>query len=132
MLRTEPRNKNDDQAPTAILELVDGPRDIRFAMTAKTVARERALEGGIREITLRNIAKVTRFREGGEEALQKMVRAVETASGFEGNVEDERREIEKRRGSRVVDEEDDDNFEEERRPKKERGRNLIRGRPQSQ
>lgn len=85
VLRTEPRNENNDQAPTAILEFVDGPRDIRFAMTARTVARERHTEDGVRDITLRNIAKVTRFREGGEEALQRMVSAVETAKGLGGN-----------------------------------------------
>ena len=90
MLRTEPRNKNDDQAPTAILELVDGPRDMRFAMTARTVARERAVgEGEIREVTLRNVAKVTRYREGGEEALQRAVAAVETARGLGGREEGE-------------------------------------------
>ena len=98
MLRTEPRNRNNDQAPTAILELVDGPRDMRFAMTAKTVMRERELEGGVRDITLRNIAKVTRFREGGEEALHKMIRTMETAEGLGGR-ENERggREMGERR-----------------------------------
>ena len=84
VLRTEPRNRDNDQAPTAILELVDGPRDMRFAITARTVAREREEEGGVREVTLRNIAKVTRFRRGGEEELEKAVRRLETASGFEG------------------------------------------------
>ena len=84
MLRTEPRNENNDQAPTAILELVDGPRDMRFAMTARTIARERKTEGGIRDITLRNVQKVTRFRADGEEALQKMVRTVETGEGLVG------------------------------------------------
>lgn len=42
MLRIEPINRNHDQAPSAILELVDGPRDMRFAMTARTIVRERA------------------------------------------------------------------------------------------
>ena len=85
MLRTEPRNRDNDQAPTAILELVDGPRDMRFAITAMTVARERGDEGGdgVREVTLRNIAKVTQFRPGGEAELERAVRRMETEKGFE-------------------------------------------------
>ena len=34
VLRVEPQK--EDQAPSAILEQVDGPRDMRFAMTART------------------------------------------------------------------------------------------------
>lgn len=33
-------NRPGDNAPTAILELVDGPRDLRFEMTARAVGRE--------------------------------------------------------------------------------------------
>ena len=61
---------------------------MRFAMTAKTLVRERQSEGGIRDITARNVAKVTRFREGGEEELEKMVRRLETAKGLEKDAED--------------------------------------------
>ena len=75
MLRIEPLKP--DAAPSAILELVDGPRDMRFAMTARALAREREGEGGIREVTARNVRKVTRFRVGGEEALEEEVRRVE-------------------------------------------------------
>jgi len=112
VLRIEPMNRNNDQAPSAILELVDGPRDMRFAMTAKTLVRERQREIGIREITARNVAKVTRFREGGEEELEKTVRRMETAAGLKDApeeregwesfpaVRDERRRVEgeKRKG----------------------------------
>ncbi|KZZ97247.1 50S ribosomal protein L17 [Ascosphaera apis ARSEF 7405] len=74
VLRIPP--KKDDQAPTAILELVDGPKDMRFAMTALTLAR-RELEGeGINEITNLNIKKVTQYRDGGEEVLMKEVRRI--------------------------------------------------------
>lgn len=84
MLRIEPINNHHDQAASAILELVDGPRDMRFAMTAKSLVRERSSEqGGIRDITARNVAKVTRFREGGEAELEKMVRRLETQKGWE-------------------------------------------------
>jgi large subunit ribosomal protein L17 len=63
-------------APSAILELVDGPKDIRFAMTARTIARERGEGKGLGEMTARNIDKVTRFRPGGEDALEEMVEKV--------------------------------------------------------
>ncbi|CAF9932042.1 MAG: hypothetical protein HETSPECPRED_008262 [Heterodermia speciosa] len=89
VLRIEPRNRNNDQAPTAILELVDGPRDMRFAMTAKTLVRERATEGGVREITARNVQKVTRFRQGGMEELERTVRNVEAEEWKAAEKEDQ-------------------------------------------
>ncbi|KAF3905769.1 hypothetical protein AA313_de0203627 [Arthrobotrys entomopaga] len=71
VLHIEPYN--GDAAPSAILELVDGPKDMRFAMTAKSVARN-AFEGTpIHPLTRKNIAKVTRFRQNGEEEFQKVV-----------------------------------------------------------
>jgi large subunit ribosomal protein L17 len=72
VLRIEPLKP--DMAPSAILELVDGYKDIRFQMTARTVAKERE-EGRttLRPMTLRNIDKVTRFRPGGEKELEGMV-----------------------------------------------------------
>ena len=75
MLRIE--SPKEDQAPSAILELVDGPRDMRFAMTAKTLVRERESGDGIRELTARNVRKVTRYRDGGEEELERTVKAIE-------------------------------------------------------
>ncbi|KAF6229604.1 hypothetical protein HO173_011459 [Letharia columbiana] len=98
VLRIEPLNRNNDQAPSAILELVDGPRDMRFAMTAKTLVRERANDGGIREITARNVAKVTRFREDGEAELEKTVRRLETMKGL--GKEDEEEDEEEESGER--------------------------------
>ncbi|KAL9002077.1 MAG: hypothetical protein Q9188_004969 [Gyalolechia gomerana] len=77
VLRIEPMNKHYDQAPSAILELVDGPKDMRFHMTAKTLVRERATEEGVREITARNVNKVTRYRDGGMEELEKEVKRME-------------------------------------------------------
>ena len=61
MLRIEP--KKDDQAPSAILELVDGPKDMRFAMTARTLARLQKEDKEINDLTAKNIDKVTRFRK---------------------------------------------------------------------
>ncbi|KAI2090937.1 54S ribosomal protein L8, mitochondrial [Ophidiomyces ophidiicola] len=75
VLRIEPRKP--DQAPSAILELVDGPRDMRFAMTAKTLARRR-LEGlEVNEYTARNVKKVTQFRKDGVEQLEREVKKAE-------------------------------------------------------
>jgi large subunit ribosomal protein L17 len=64
-----------DAAPSAILSLVDGPKDIRFAMTARTIARERS-EGRttLSEMTAVNMRKVTRYREDGDEALELEVK----------------------------------------------------------
>ncbi|KAK3985006.1 ribosomal protein L17 [Cladorrhinum sp. PSN332] len=75
VLRTEPKDKYD-QAPSAILELVDGPKDMRFAMTAATVARDRKLGKRHTDWTVKNIAKVTQFREEGRDEFEKMVEKV--------------------------------------------------------
>ena len=77
VLRTEP--KKEDQAPSAILELVDGPRDMRFGLTAQTVARDRALRRTHTDWTRNNIKKVTRYREKGQEALEHMVKRLQVA-----------------------------------------------------
>ncbi|KAL7270513.1 54S ribosomal protein L8, mitochondrial [Rhizina undulata] len=71
VLRIEPLK--NDQAPSAILELVDGPKDMRFAMTAKTLARCKAEDKDLTDLTLKNIKKVTRFRQDGENQLEKAV-----------------------------------------------------------
>ena len=86
VLRIEP--PKPDQAPSAILELVDGPKDMRFAMTARAVARQRTLDDkrdeagemprGINEITLKNVKKVTKYREGGQQALESLVKRFES------------------------------------------------------
>lgn len=74
-MRVEP--KKDDQAPSAILELVDGPKDMRFALTAKAVARRRksGLET-LNELTLMNVRKVTQFRKDGVEDLEQAISRV--------------------------------------------------------
>jgi len=76
VLRIEPLKT--DQAPSAILELVDGPKDMRFALTAKTVARCRTEGKDLSELTLKNIKKVTQFRKGGEPELEKMVAQIQS------------------------------------------------------
>ncbi|MCJ1341391.1 hypothetical protein MMC09_006687 [Bachmanniomyces sp. S44760] len=86
VLRMEPHK--EDQSPSAILELVDGPRDMRFAMTAKTLVRERRSLEKIRDLTAKNILKVTKYRLGGQDELEEMVKAMEYFK-----VDDERREM---------------------------------------
>lgn len=72
VLRIEPLKP--DMAPSAILELVDWKHDMRFQMTARTLVKERG-EGREepREMTARNVEKVTRFRRGGKQALESLV-----------------------------------------------------------
>jgi hypothetical protein len=62
-----------DQAPSAILELVDGPKD----MPAKALVKQREEGTGMNEITAVNVRKVTRFREGGEDSLEAEVLRLE-------------------------------------------------------
>ncbi|KAJ5689663.1 54S ribosomal protein L8 [Penicillium macrosclerotiorum] len=79
-----PERKPADQAASAILELVDGPKDMRFAMTARTVARHREL--GVEELndlTQRNVDKVTRFRKGGMQAFEEAIRKLKIGSSKE-------------------------------------------------
>lgn len=82
-----------DQAPSAILELVDGPKDMRFAMTARTIAKDRAQAKESTEMTERNMEKVTRYRPNGEKDLEKMVKKIsELEVGDRNNAaSDERR-----------------------------------------
>ena len=71
VLRIEPRR--EDQAATAILELVDSPVDTRFAMAARAVASERAGRRTPSEVTAGNRVKATRFRPDGDKAFEEMV-----------------------------------------------------------
>lgn len=61
VVRTESKNEYD-QGESAVLEFVDGPKDSRFMMTAKTVARDRMLSKDHTAVTKINIKKVTQFR----------------------------------------------------------------------
>ncbi|PYH95823.1 ribosomal protein L17 [Aspergillus ellipticus CBS 707.79] len=84
VLRVEP--KKDDQAPSAILELVDGPKDMRFALTAKTLARQRALGfETLSEIAIMNVRKVTQFRKDGVDVLEKEIQRL----GLESDVQED-------------------------------------------
>lgn len=80
VLRTEPKNRAD-QAPSAILELVDGQRDMRFAMTAATVARDEVLGRDSAHITKMNVKKVTAFRQDGEQEFRALVDEIKEREG---------------------------------------------------
>ncbi|KFA66377.1 hypothetical protein S40285_01318 [Stachybotrys chlorohalonatus IBT 40285] len=71
VVRTEPKNVYD-QGESAILEFVDGPKDSRFMITAKAVARQQLLGQQPTFITTRSIKKITQFR--GAQEFQAMVR----------------------------------------------------------
>ncbi|KAK4575118.1 54S ribosomal protein L8, mitochondrial [Recurvomyces mirabilis] len=89
VLRIEPLK--EDQAASAILELVDGPKDMRFALTAKTIASIRAKGHQINDMTAANIAKVTRYRGNADQELEEMVGKFEKLAqqGDEGISEEE-------------------------------------------
>ncbi len=87
VLRMEPKKK--DQAESAILELVDGPRDMRFSMTAKTLVREREEGLPMHELTAVNVRKVTRFRDDGEDMLEAEVRRLEEEKRHTSRIEQE-------------------------------------------
>lgn len=89
VLRTEPRSTYD-QAPSAILEFVDGPKDMRFHMTAATYARNQVLGLETTKITALNRKKVTQFRQGGKEEFDQMVSQMR-GLGF-GQTAEEKRE----------------------------------------
>ena len=72
VLRVEPKDKYD-QAPSAILELVDGQREMKFSMVAMTIARCAREEKTLSAITVDNIKKLTKFRPDGEAKLMALV-----------------------------------------------------------
>ncbi|KAH8701486.1 ribosomal protein L17 [Phaeosphaeriaceae sp. PMI808] len=85
VLRIEPMK--EDQAESAILELVDGPRDMRFAMTAKTLAQSRQ-NMQLTPKTAENVQKVTRYRQNGMGDLRDMVKRmrIETNKGIDNRI----------------------------------------------
>lgn len=93
VLRIEPLK--EDQSPSAVLELVDGPKDMRFALTAKTIAAVRGKGHEINDMTAANIAKVTRYRQNPDADLEAMVQNFErlAAEGDEGVVEVKKKRV---------------------------------------
>jgi DNA-directed RNA polymerase alpha subunit len=62
---------------------------MRFAMTARTVARFRGEGQDLNEMTQRNVEKVTKYRPNGEKALEEMV---EKLNGLEVGERDDSKE----------------------------------------
>ena len=71
LLLSEPLK--DDSAESAILSLVDGPKDMRFNMTARALLRQQTENLPMNELTATNVRKVTRFRKNGVEELAREV-----------------------------------------------------------
>lgn len=61
ILKLPPRKS--DSAPMALIEYIDGPNDTRFLMTAKVIIHNENVKCKMSEITMKNIKKVTDFRE---------------------------------------------------------------------
>ncbi|KAF2673937.1 ribosomal protein L17 [Microthyrium microscopicum] len=78
VMRIEP--EKEDQAPSAILELVDGPRDMKFHLTAKTLAYRMKKRLPLNDLTKLNVKKVTQFRENGAAELQGLVERFQNMS----------------------------------------------------
>ncbi|KAF2100919.1 ribosomal protein L17 [Rhizodiscina lignyota] len=93
VLRIEPLK--EDQAPSAILELVDGPKDTRFATTALAIMRQRDEELPMTDLTAQNISKVTRYRKDGDQQLENLIDEF-TDLGL-GEADEEREEPQKRK-----------------------------------
>jgi len=66
---------------------------MRFAMTARTIAKDRAEGQESTEMTERNMEKVTRYRPNGEKDLEQMVAKLSDLEVGDRNnaVNDERR-----------------------------------------
>jgi len=84
VLRIEPLK--EDQAESAILELVDGPKDLHFAMTAKALSRLPPRKLSHRQAT--HVKKATQFRKDGMETLQYMIKRMrlEQKEGIDNRV----------------------------------------------
>jgi hypothetical protein len=71
--------------------MVDGPKDMRFAMTAKTLA-SMPEEKKMNEITAKNVEKVTRYRKNGIEDLREMIEKMRDISDeYDGKIPPPRR-----------------------------------------
>lgn len=79
VLRTAPKSTYD-QAPSAILEFVDGPKDMRYHMTAAAIAKDTITGQTPTKVTLLNKKKVLQFR--GANAKQEFNKMVQRMKGL--------------------------------------------------
>lgn len=74
VIRLEPRL--GDNADQAIVELVDGPREMKLWLTARVVARLQQQNLPIDPLTQTNVDKLIKLRKGGKEEFDKVVEIV--------------------------------------------------------
>ena len=87
--RIEPAK--EDQAESAILEMVDGPYDMKFHLTARMIAYRMSKNLALTELCKQNIKKVTQYRENGAVEMKNLVRKFETLGEFKGTVPPKKR-----------------------------------------
>jgi large subunit ribosomal protein L17 len=84
VLRIE--SPKEDQADSAILELVDGPRDMRFALVARTLAYRMRNKLPLNDLTKLNVKKVTQFRQDGAQQLKELTEKFSRLGDFKGEL----------------------------------------------
>jgi large subunit ribosomal protein L17 len=67
--------------------MVDSPRDMRFLLTARTLAFRRKNNMRMNDITAQNVKKVTAFRKDGVQELRRLVGQFERMKPYKGEVE---------------------------------------------
>ncbi|BFZ55084.1 54S ribosomal protein L8, mitochondrial [Savitreella phatthalungensis] len=71
--------RKGDKARQAVLSFCDGPKDVRFDVTAAAIAQSRISGKELTPLTLKNAAKVVRYRgDAGKEVLEAAVKREET------------------------------------------------------
>ncbi|KAH3670249.1 hypothetical protein WICMUC_004941 [Wickerhamomyces mucosus] len=83
VLRLEPRL--GDNAPQSILELVDGPQEMKFWLTARVVARLQQQGLEIDPLTKHNVEQLIKYRQNGEVEFNQLVERLKVE--FYSNVE---------------------------------------------
>jgi len=71
VLRLEPRF--GDRAEQSILELVDGPKEMKLWLTARIVARLQLQDKPVDPLTQSNIDKLIQYRENGQQHFDELV-----------------------------------------------------------
>ncbi|KAK9448867.1 mitochondrial 54S ribosomal protein bL17m [Limtongia smithiae] len=77
VLHLEPRQW--DSAPMAVLELVDGKKDLRLYLTAKAVARAETAGQKLDKATALNVKKIIAGSPEGNQVLREKVELMKTA-----------------------------------------------------
>ncbi len=86
VLRLEPRL--GDRAEQSIVELVDGPKEMKLWMTARVVARLQLQNLPVDDLTQHNVNKLIQFRAGGQEEFDALVERCKKEFYRDGKSED--------------------------------------------